>query len=130
MTKKAKKNSDLGHEFTEQQIESLDAFSAAALAACERRVKKLLRTYLKQYESELKTHYTALEAGEITQEAFDLWCDTTIYAGEWHNVVEQIAQEYTKVNQRIAKRLNKQLASVCAENYNYGMYQVAISDRD
>ena len=129
MVKKAKKSSDLGHEFTEQQIESLDAFSAAALVACERSVKKLLRTYLKPYGPELKARYAALEAGELTQEAFDLWCNTTIYAGEWRNVVEQIAQEYTQVNQRIAKRLNKQLAQVCAENYNYGMYQVATSDR-
>lgn len=130
MTKKMKRNNDFAHEYTEERIEALDAFAAAVLANCEQSSKKLLKTYLKPYENELKIHRAALEAGEITQEAFDLWCNTTIYAGEWQDLVERIAQKYTKANQRIVKRLDRQLANVCAENYNYGLYQVAISDRD
>lgn len=88
-------------------------------------IRKKMDDFTKRHIRKAAEMRRQLEAGEITQAAYDLWMKGQVFIGEqWNAKLHQISEIMDKANGEAMSIVNDRKMDVFAENYNYAAYQL------
>lgn len=116
---------DYGHKWTDDELRKLEKRISREYAQAEKEVQEKLNDYLRRYKIKDQIKRQALARGEITQQEYNYWRTGQIMIGKrWQEMVNTLAQDYHKTNQKVASMTREFTYEAYALNHNYGTFEV------
>ncbi len=115
---------DVVHEAADKEITRLARLMAKEFKAAHDSMAKRLEKQLADYERELKQWKQDVKSGKRTDKEFKAWKSArTADLGRTQGLVDALARDLVKADQKATGHIKEALPSVYAENYNFGSYQ-------
>lgn len=117
---------DVVHDAADKEITRLARAMAREFKKAHESMSKRLEKQLADYERELAQWKQDVKSGKRTEREFKAWKSTrTVDLGRSRGLVDALARDLVKADQKATRHIKEALPSVYAENYNYGSYQAA-----
>lgn len=116
---------DVAHNETDKLIEKLEKKIKKEYAQAEKEAEAKLKKHLDGFAQRDKDKKKLVDAGQMTQEAYDKWRQQQILTGErWQAMVNTLADDMANAS-KIAEGMTKgYMADAYALNHNYATYEV------
>lgn len=117
--------SDMGHEWTDEQIERLSVKMHEAYTQAANEMQDKLEVWLKDYESKRKGWEKAVKVGVRTKEEYENWLKDRAMERTWQeNMVNQLAEDAVNADIRARQMVNDELPTIYAENANMEAFRI------
>ena len=114
---------DYGSRLADQAMSETEKKLRRIYQQAGKDLKKKLAEYTARFERKDKEMRAALEAGEITKEAYDSWKTGQVFIGkQWEKKVDQAAEILLNANSEAAKVIQQGRLDVFAESYNFAAF--------
>lgn len=116
---------DYMHEWTDDELEAtinriFDAYNQAAKELQDR-----YRQFMKEFVPEYNKNRAKYKRGEISRKEWKAWARENLITKRWfEDMVATLADDAANVDAIASRIINGNLASVYAENYNWGYYEI------
>ena len=116
---------DKGHEDTDKILEEMEKKVAREYKKASKEVGQKLKKYLDGFKKRDAEMQKKLDAGEITQDAYNLWRMNQLATGDrWQAMRDTLAEDMVNANKIAKQVINGNMADVYSMNRNYAVYQV------
>lgn len=116
---------DEAHIWTDEQIAVLERRIYRIYADAAEELRETIEDYFAKLRARDAKQRAKLEAGEITEEEYNLWRLAQIGRGERFEALrDQIAERYTRANETAVAYINDQTPSIYSVNRNYMAYTI------
>lgn len=116
---------DAAHDWTDDQIEALAKRFEGVYGEAARSMRESLDAHLASFERENAEWAKLVESGAETQANYDAWRRAQATRTDYlHGMVDRLATDATRANQKALDMVNDRIPRVYAENANFGAYQV------
>jgi len=117
--------SDKAHEETDKILEKMEKKVAREYKKASKEVGQKLKKYLDGFKKRDAEMQKKLDAGEITQDAYNLWRMNQLATGDrWQAMRDTLAEDMVNANKIAKQVINGNMADVYSMNRNYAVYQV------
>lgn len=116
---------DLGHDMTEEMLETLEKRIAAMYGEASKDLDALIQEYFDNFKVRDAQQKALLEAGEITEQQYRLWRMNQIGRGErYESLRDELAERMYEANEIAAAYINDATPGVYSLNRNYAAYTI------
>lgn len=116
---------DSAHRATDGEILRMERKLAKIYSQAEDELSEKIRKYWARFEKLDEEKQALVEAGKLTEEAYQNWRRTQLMTGvRWDNLRLEVAQELYKTNQTALEYVNGTLSKIYAINYNYSAAEI------
>ena len=117
--------SDKAHEETDKILEKMEKKVAREYKKASKEVGQKLKKYLDGFKKRDAEMQKKLDAGEITQDAYNKWRMNQLATGDrWQAMRDTLAEDMVNANKIAKQVINGNMADVYSMNRNYAVYQV------
>lgn len=117
--------SDKAHEETDKILEKMEKKVAREYKKASKEVGQKLKKYLDGFKKRDAEMQKKLDAGEITQDAYNQWRMNQLATGDrWQAMRDTLAEDMVNANKIAKQVINGNMADVYSMNRNYAVYQV------
>lgn len=117
--------SDMGHDWTDEQIEKLSAKMYEMYAQAANEMQDKLEEWMRDYEKQRKAWEKAVKVGVKTKQEYDNWLKDRAMEYSWQtNMTRQLSEDALNADIRARQMINDELPTICAENANMAAYDI------
>jgi SPP1 gp7 family putative phage head morphogenesis protein len=121
----ATRNTDLGHQLTDKELETLEKRIASIYKQAAEEMQAKIEKYFARFAKLDAQQKAKLEAGEITEQQYKQWRLNQMGRGERFEALrDALAERMTKANEVAAAYINDATPSIYSLNRNYAAYTI------
>lgn len=121
----ANRKKDWAEKQTDKDLQELEARIYREYQQAYENVKSKFEEYTKRFAEEDKVKIKQVEDGVITQKEYTQWKATQIIVGNrWQALQNNLAEDLTMVDKKVASIIGDYLPEAYADNFNYSTYEI------